>query len=35
VIDSEGKPQLLAKGAFSSLSWGTEVRLQAERSARR
>jgi Tol biopolymer transport system component len=35
VIDSDGKPQLLAKGAFSSLSWGTEVKQQAERSARR
>jgi dipeptidyl aminopeptidase/acylaminoacyl peptidase len=35
VIDSEGKPQLLAKGAFSSLSWGTEVKQQAARSARR
>ena len=35
VIDSDGKPQLLAKGGFSSLSWGTEVKQQAERSARR
>jgi WD40-like Beta Propeller Repeat len=35
VIDSDGKPQLLAKGAFSSLSWGTEVKQQAARSARR
>jgi len=35
LIDSDGKPQLLAKGAFSSLSWGTQVKQQAERSARR
>lgn len=35
VIGGEGRPQLLAKGAFSSLSWGTEVKQQAERSARR
>ena len=35
VIDGDGRPQLLAKGAFSSLSWGTEVKQQAERSARR
>ena len=35
LIDSDGRPQLLAKGAFSSLSWGTAVKQPAERSARR
>ena len=35
VIDGDGNPQLLAKGAFSSLSWGTAVTQPAERSARR
>ena len=35
VIGGDGRPRLLAKGAFSSLSWGTEVKQQAERSARR
>jgi len=35
LIDSDGRPQLLAKGAFSSLSWGTAVTQPAERSARR
>ena len=35
VIDGDGRPQLLAKGAFSSLSWGTAVKQPAERSARR
>lgn len=35
VIDGDGTPRLLAKGAFSSLSWGTEVKQPAERSARR
>lgn len=35
VIDGDGRPQLLAKGAFSSLSWGVDVKQPAERSARR
>ena len=35
VIDSEGRPQLLAKGAFSSLSWGTAVKQPAAGSAQR
>ena len=35
VIDGDGTPRLLAKGAFSSLSWGVQVMEQAERSARR
>jgi glutamate-1-semialdehyde 2,1-aminomutase len=35
LIDADGRPQLLAKGAFSSLSWGTAVKQPAERSARR
>ncbi len=35
VINGEGTPQLLVKGAFSSLSWGTQVTRPAERSARR
>ena len=35
LIDGDGRPQLLAKGAFSSLSWGTAVKQPAERSARR
>jgi hypothetical protein len=35
VIDGDGTPQLLAKGAFSSLSWGVQVTQPAERSARR
>ena len=34
-IDGDGTPRLLAKGAFSSLSWGVQVMEQAERSARR
>jgi hypothetical protein len=35
VIDSDGRPQLLARGAFGSLSWGVEVKQPAEGSARR
>jgi len=35
LIDADGRPQLLAKGAYSSLSWGTAVKQPAERSARR
>jgi TolB protein len=35
LIDANGRPRLLAKGAFSSLSWGTAVKQTAERSARR
>ena len=36
VIDGDGSPHLLAKGAFSSLSWGTEAaKPQAARSAQR
>lgn len=35
VINGEGTPQLLAKGAFSSLSWGTQVTRPAAQSARR
>jgi hypothetical protein len=35
VINGDGKPQLLAKGAFSSLSWGVQVTPQAGRSAQR
>jgi Tol biopolymer transport system component len=35
VINDDGKPQLLAKGAFSSLSWGVQVTPPAARSAQR
>lgn len=35
LINGEGKPQLLVKGAFSSLSWGTRVSRPEARSARR
>jgi hypothetical protein len=35
VIDGDGTPKLLAKGAFGSLSWGVQVTQPAERSARR
>jgi hypothetical protein len=35
VIDGDGTPKLLARGAFSSLSWGVQVTQPAERSARR
>ena len=35
VINDDGKPQLLAKGAFSALSWGVQVTQPAGRSAQR
>ncbi len=35
VINDDGKPQLIAKGAFSSLSWGVQVTPPAARSAQR
>jgi dipeptidyl aminopeptidase/acylaminoacyl peptidase len=36
LIDGDGTPRLLVKGAFSSLSWGTEpAKRQAARSVRR
>jgi hypothetical protein len=35
VINVDGKPQLLAKGAFSALSWGVQVTPAAARSAQR
>jgi hypothetical protein len=35
LIDADGRPRLLANGAFSSLSWGTAVKQPAGRSARR
>jgi len=35
LINDAGKPQLLAKGAFSSLSWGVQVTPPAARSAQR
>lgn len=35
LINPEGTPQLLVKGAFSSLSWGAQVTKPAARSARR
>lgn len=35
VIGDEGRPQLLAKGAFSSLSWGARVSRPEAQSARR
>jgi len=35
LIDGDGTPKLVAKGAFSSLSWGVQVTPPAARSARR
>jgi len=35
VINDDGKPELLAKGEFSALSWGVQVTSQGARSARR
>jgi dipeptidyl aminopeptidase/acylaminoacyl peptidase len=35
LIDGDGNPRLLAKGAFSALSWGVQVTPQGARSAQR